>query len=234
MDQIRLRTHLRQNAHQLFAVQHHVVGPFDPGRNTVILPQNGHNAVGRRQRHHGSLLGHELRPQHQTHENPGASGGIPASSPASPARALHIRHDQMALRRAFLRLLLGPHIGRVRYIIDLQASTHPAGGKRRCQILLPQNIRALHQMIPPAGYRINDIALFPQGADDLPHRCPGYPKLFAQFLPGHKSIGILQHFQNLVPHVYIPPKKSSALTANAAQATAPPAQNSTALFFLHR
>ena len=94
-----LQRHLREDAPQLFAIEHQVVGPLDPQIHTadpLHRPVHGHGAQGREGQ---ELIRCAAGPPQDREEQALACRGLKAPVPASPARRLAVRHDHSAVLR---------------------------------------------------------------------------------------------------------------------------------------
>ena len=185
MDVVRLRAHFRQDAADLFAVRHNIVGPFNAGVNAKLL-----HSLRRGKSHnkgeHAGLLRLAFRAQQEGKIEIASLRGGPASSPPAAARILAVRHHQRSLRRAFLSRLFGIDIRRTRFREIHQAASRPMTFspvlKTAFDFIFPHHIRGGLQTVAFVLYRFYLIALRLQLVHHLPYSGAGNAEPAAKLL----------------------------------------------------
>ena len=180
-----LQGELRQDAADLPAAQHRVVGPLQAGTGAadpLYGPAHRHTGHGR---HRGQPLRRQVRPQQSRQIDPLAAGGLEAPAQAAPAGGLEIRRHHGAVRRPLRRQLFGAEIGGVHLRQADQGPAHPGRLPQEAPDLrLRQGVRSIQQAVAPAGAGLHRIALPPQGVHRLPDGGAAQSQAVADLLAG--------------------------------------------------
>ena len=168
---VHVRRQFAQDAHALFPVQNHVVGPFDAGVQTGAGLRDGPGGSQRRgQRKQLRLLRRQRGPKHQRLRQRHARGGFPpALKPPAPGGLL-VAQGQAAGRRARSRQLLGADVGGIhlRLVGDL-APPGPAGIQLMQEVAGQQAVFLRVQPVAQLARRDDAVSFRAQLFHALPH-----------------------------------------------------------------
>ncbi len=209
-----LQTHLRQNACQLAAGGHKVVGPLDPGPEAA----DRLDPITDRHRHPGGkvhgVLGLQCRAQKGGEVDSLALWGIEGAPPASPASGLGFRGDHQPFLGAGEGPALALRIGGVHRVQADQSASHQTAAKGSHQLSRPDPVQRTVQTVSPFGGGSDVVALFAQGVHRLPDCGPADPELLTHKLTGEvRTLVFQEHGENLfLKHGVLLRKKTGVMT----------------------
>ena len=135
--------------------------------------------------------------------NTGARAEEAASLPPAPA-ALAVSNDDRAVLCAVRSQYLGPVIGGIKPVMDLELPAQLPGLQPSADACLCQHVRSGDQSVSAVRHRFDLIAVFPQALHHLPHRVPADAQLLRQLFTGH-SFSRFQQRQRFFPDIHAGP-----------------------------